>query len=177
MRAETLLRELDVILDLRPAAKAAMIAEAQRAAGWKMLRSIPFLGPVRVSQLLAIMITPFRFRTKRQLWPYAGLSVVTRSSSDRGFVDGKLRRRKRAPLTRGLNRNHHPVLKEVFKGAATAATTRPGPLKDSYEASVARGVDEDMAKVTLARRIASIALRLWKRGELWDPNKVRQATT
>jgi hypothetical protein len=26
-----------------------------------------------------------------------------------------------------------------------------------------------LAKVTLARKIASIALRLWKKGELWDP--------
>lgn len=177
LRAETLLRELDVILELRPGAKAAMMAEGRRQPGWKILSSIPFFGPVRVSQVLAIMATPFRFRTKRQLWPYAGLAVVTRSSADQAFVDGKLCRRKRAPLTRGLNTNHHPVLKAVFKGAATAATARPGPLKDSYDASVARGVDAEMAKVTLARRIASITLRLWKKGELWDPSKVMQATT
>ena len=48
--------------------------------------------------LLAIIATPYRFRGKRQLWPYAGLAVVTRSSSEQEFVEGKLRRRKRAPL-------------------------------------------------------------------------------
>ena len=32
------------------------------------------------------------------------------------------RRRRRRPLTRGLNRNHNRVLKNVFKGAANAAT-------------------------------------------------------
>ena len=104
MRAEALFTELDVLQELRPKAKAAMIAEARRQPGWKVLRSIPFLGPVRVAEILAIMATPWRFRTKRQAWPYVGLAVVTRSSADQEFADGKLRRRRRAPLTRGLNR-------------------------------------------------------------------------
>ena len=65
MRAASLLPQLDVLLELRPKAKAAMIAAARRQPGWKILRSIPFLGPVRVAEILAIMRTPFRFRTKR----------------------------------------------------------------------------------------------------------------
>jgi hypothetical protein len=123
------------------------------------------------------MATPFRFRTKRQLWPYVGLAVVTRSTSDREIVDGHLRRRKRAPLTRGLNRNHNPILKNVFKGAANAASATEGPLKALYDRCVAGGVHEDMAKLTLARKIASIVLHLWKKGELWDPTKLTVQTT
>ncbi len=177
MRAESLLRQLDSLLELRPKAKAAMIAEARRQTGWKTLRSMPFFGPVRVALLLAIIATPFRFRTKRQLWPYIGLAVVTRTTADQEFIDGKLRRRRRAPLTRGLNRNHNPALKNVFKGAANAAAAKPGPLKDFYDACVRRGVREELAKVTLARKISSIALRLWKKGELWDPDKLTMQTT
>lgn len=176
MRAASLLWQLDGLLELRPKAKADMIAEARRQTGWKVLRSIPFFGPVRVALLLTIVATPFRFRTKRQLWPYAGLAVVTRSSADQEFAGGKLRRRRRAPLTRGLNRNHNPALKNVFKGAANAAAATPGPLKDFYDACVGRGVREELAKVTLARKISSIALRLWKKGELWDPAKLTMQT-
>jgi hypothetical protein len=174
-RAASLLTQLDTLLDLRAKARAAMIAEARRQPGWKILRTVPFFGPVRVSLILAIIATPFRFRGKRRLWPYAGLGVVTRTSSEREFIDGKLRRRKRAPLTRGLNRNHNPVLKNVFKGAANAAAAKPGPLKDSYDRCVAGGVDKKMAKLTLARKLASIVLRLWKKGERWDPTKLTQA--
>jgi transposase len=177
VRAAALLTQLDLLLELRPKAKAAMIAAARRLPGWKILRSIPFLGPVRVAQILAIMRTPHRFRTKRNLWPYAGLAVVTRSSADQEFKDGKLRRRKRAPLTRGLNRNHNPILKSVFKGAATSAIAKPGPLRELYEAMLARGMKEDLAKVTLARKIAAVVLRLWKRGELWDPKKLTMQVT
>jgi hypothetical protein len=76
-----------------------------------------------------------------------------------------------------LNRNHNRVLKNLFKGAATAAAHKDGPLQDLYKQSVARGVDPDMALLTLARKISSVALRLWKKGELWDPAKLtRQAT-
>ena len=71
--------------------------------------------------ILAILRTLFRFRTKRNLWPYAGLAVITRSSAEQELKDGKLRRKRKAPLTRGLNRNHHPILKSILKGAATSA--------------------------------------------------------
>ena len=177
VRAESLFKQLDLLRELRPKAKRAMIAEARKQSGWKPLRSIPFLGEVRTAQLMAILATPHRFRTKRNIWPYAGLAVVTRSSADQEFAGGKLRRRNRPPQTRGLNRNHNPMLKSIFKGAATSAAAKPGPLKDIYDACVARGTKPDMARVTLARKIASIALRLWKKGELWDPTKLTMQTT
>ena len=177
MRAEALFTELDVLQELRPKAKAAMIAEARRQPGWKILRSVPFLGPVRVAEILAMMATPWRFRTKRQAWPYVGLAVVTRSSADQEFADGNLRRRKRAPLTRGLNRNHHPLLKSVFKGAANAAAAVDGPFKEFYRACVDRGVREEMAKLTLARKIVAIVLRLWKNGEVFDATKLKMQAT
>lgn len=177
IRAASLLTQLDMLLELRPKAKAAMIAAARRQPGWKSLSSIPFLGPVRVALILAIVRTPFRFRTKRNIWPYAGLAVVRRSSADHEFKDGRLQRSKKTPLTRGLNRNHNPLLKSVFKGAAAAAAAKPGPLRDYYEASLARGVKDDLAMVTLARKIAAVALRLWKKGELWDPKKLTMQAT
>jgi hypothetical protein len=130
-----------------------------------------------VAFLLAIVATPFRFRRKRQLWPYVGLAVVTRTSSENEIVEGKLRRRKRAPLTRGLNRNHNRVLKNVFKGAANAAAAKAGPLKEAYDCCVAGGVREEMAKLTLARKIASVVLRLWKKGELWDSKRLTMQAT
>ena len=176
-RAETLYAELDTLRELRPTAKTAMVSEARRDPAWQILRSIPFLGPVRVSQLLATMQTPWRFRTKRNLWAYAGLAVVTRSSADHEFIAGRAVRRRRAPLTRGLNRNHNRVLKEVFKSAATAAISRPGSLQNFYHAMLSRGMAEPLARVTLARKIAAVTLRLWKRGERFDSERLTEQST
>jgi transposase len=171
-RAETLGAELDLLRALRREAKTAMLAVARKDPAYELLRTIPFLGPVRVAQLLATIQTPWRFRTKRNLWAYAGLAVVTHSSGDYAFVEGRPVRRRRQPMTRGLSKNHNRVLKNVFKGAANAAATRPGPLKDFYDAMVARGMREELARVTLARKIAAVVLRLWKKGEPYDATKL-----
>jgi transposase len=171
-RAEVLYAQIDGLRELRPKAKAAMIAEARKDPAWPVLRSIPCLGPVRVALLLATMKTPWRFRTKRNLWAYAGLAVVTQSSADHEFLHGRAVRRRRKPLTRGLNQNHNRILKSVFKSAATTAIARPGPLQDLYRGMIARGMREDMARVTLARKFAALTLRLWKKGEPYDPDKL-----
>jgi len=171
-RADTLGAELDLLRELRREAKAAMLAAARKDPAYPLLCSIPFLGPVRVAQLLATMQTPWRFRTKRNLWAYAGLAVVTHSSGDYTIVEGRPVRRRRQPMTRGLNKNHNRVLKNVFKGAANAAVARPGPLKDFYDAMLARGMREELARVTLARKLAAVVLRLWKKGEPYDARKL-----
>ena len=63
-RAATVYAELDVLRTLRPPAKTALIAEAQRDPAWGVLRTIPFLGPVPVALLLATLQTPWRFRSR-----------------------------------------------------------------------------------------------------------------
>lgn len=171
-RAEALYAELAVLQTLRPKAKGALLAEAKRDPAWRVLRTIPFLGPVRVALLLATMQTPWRFRTKRNLWAYAGLAVVTRTSAEYALHGGRPVRRRRSPMTRGLNRNHSRVLKDVLKGAATAATARPGALQDLYHGMLTRGMREELARVTLTRKLAALTLRLWKTGELYDPDKL-----
>ena len=177
LRGEMLYAELDVLRALRPRAKAAMVAEARRDPAWSVLRAIPFIGPVRVALLLATMQTPWRFRTKRNLWAYAGLAVVTHTSAEHEFVGGRAVRRRRAPLTRGLNPNHNRVLKDVFKGAALAAVGRPGPLQDYYRDRLARGMRPELARVTLARKLAALTLRLWKHKERYDPAQLTMQAT
>lgn len=175
-RAEALYAELEVLHALRAKAKAALLTAARRHAAWPVLRAIPLLGPIRVALLLAFLQTPWRFRTKRQLWAYAGLAVTTRSTAEYALEGRTALRRRRAPLTRGLNRNHHRLVKAIFKSAATAATVRPGALQDFYHRLVAGGLREELARVTLSRKLAAVTLRVWKTGEAYDPAKLtRQA--
>jgi hypothetical protein len=71
-------------------------------------------------------------------------------------------------LTRGLNRNHNRILKDVLKDAATAATARPGPLQDWYRRVLVAEVRADLARVTLARKTRGNHARFWKKGERVD---------
>jgi len=75
-------------------------------------------------------------------------------------------------MTRGLNRNHNHVVKEVLKGAATVAAVRAGEFRDFYQALLARGMREELARVTLTRKLAALTLRLWKAGERYDARKL-----
>ncbi len=45
-------------------------------------------------------------------------------------------------------------------------------MKDFYDAMVARGMREELARVTLARKLAAVTLRLWKKGEPYDASKL-----
>ncbi|MBI1723323.1 MAG: hypothetical protein HYR48_05385 [Gemmatimonadetes bacterium] len=56
----------------------------------------------------------------------------------------------------------------------TAATAQPGPLQDWYQGRLARGMREEFARVTLTRKLAAITLRLWKKGERYDPTQLTQ---
>jgi hypothetical protein len=57
-RAEALYAELDVLRALRPKARAALIREARRDPAWKLLCSIPFVGPVRTTTHRVLPIIP-----------------------------------------------------------------------------------------------------------------------
>ena len=73
---------------------------------------------------------------------------------------------------RGLNRNHNPELKNLFKSTALSASLRPGPWQKCYQRMLARGIKPAMAQLTLARKIAAVVLTLWKKGESFDPDKL-----
>ncbi len=175
-RAGYLYEELAVLRPLRQKVKLEMLRAARRQAAYNWLLSVPRLGPVSVAQLLAVVGSPHRFRSKRQFWTYVGLAVVTRTSADQEVVNGVLRRSRRPLATRGLNRNHNHLLKRVFKTAATSAC-HSRPFAAAYEARVQRGIDPALARLTTARQMAAITLSVWKRGELFQAERMKLTAT
>jgi transposase len=89
---------------------------------------------------VALIQTPHRFRTKRQLGTYSGLGLETRDSGEYRYIKGQLRRRKKQVSVRGLNKDNNHDLKGLFKAAATRASVQPGPFQDFYQRSLAKGI-------------------------------------
>jgi transposase len=176
VRAEHLYQQLDGLQPLRLEARGELLRESHKHAAVKQLRQIPSIGPIRTALLVALLQTPHRFRTKRQLWAYSGFAVETHDSGEYRYVRGKLQRNRERITVRGLNDNHNPDLKNLFKGAAISASTRPGPLRDFYVTRVETGMRPTMARLIRARKIAAITLAMWKKGVGFDPqNLPRQA--
>jgi transposase len=175
-RAELYYEQLDALVLLRKQARQELLAEGKKHKAWNLLRSIPALGPIRVAVLMAIVQTPHRFRTKRGLWKYSGFGVVTQSSADHRYVNGQLERSKKPALVRGLDPAHNHQLKDLFKSAAIQASTRKGPFREFYEALVAKGMRPEMARLTLARKIAVIAFTVWKKGVAFNEKYLKPQT-
>jgi transposase len=173
-RAELYYQQLDALRLVRQQVRKELLAEARKHRATKLLRQIPGIGPLRAAHLVAVMQTPHRFRTKRHLWTYSGLGLETHDSAQYHVVEGQLQRSKKPLTLRGLNDNHNHDLKDIFKGAAMRASTAAGPLRDFYEALLAKGRKPTMARLTLARKIAAITLIVWKKEVRFDANYLKQ---
>jgi transposase len=172
-RAELYYQQLDGLQTLRQEVRRELLAESRKHSAVNLLRQIPSIGPIRAALLIALIQTPHRFRTKRQLWAYSGLALQTYTSGEYRFVEGQLRRSKKLLGIGGLNTNHNHDLKNIFKGAAIRAAAAPGPFQEFYAALVARGMKPPMARLTLARKIASITLIIWKKGVHFDAQHLK----
>ena len=170
-RAAWLYEQLDQVRKLRKQAKAGMLAESRHHRAITLLRSIPQPGPIRSAQIVATADTPHRFRTKRQFWSYSGLAVVTHTSAEYEFRAGRVERRSKPVATRGLNRNCNRRLKSVFVSAAVAGG-RSDPWSEYLESLQQKGLRPEMARLTLARKIATVAVTIWKKGETLDSKKL-----
>jgi transposase len=175
--ATRLYEQYDFLIELKAKAEAELIRESRKHAIAPVLKTAPGFGPIRVARLLPIVVTPHRFRTKQQFWSYCGLGIVMRSSSDWVQSPDGDWIRARVQQTRGLNRQHNPVLKDIFKGAATTViTSQPDePMHGDYQRLLQAGTKPNLAKLTLARKIAATVLRMWKNGEEYRPQKYRSS--
>ena len=172
-RAEHLYLQLDMLQHVRQQARREFLAESRKHTITAKLRQIPSLGPIRSALAVALIQTPHRFRSKRQLWKYSGLALETRITGEYVYVHGERRRSKKQLSIRGLNKDHNHDLKDLFKAAATRASVKPGPFQDFYQRSLAKGIKPTMVRLTLARKIAAITLTLWKKGENFDVEKLK----
>jgi transposase len=175
-RAEFYYQQLDALRLLRLQVRKDLLTESRKHKAWKQLCEIPSIGPIRAAVLLGILQTPHRFRTKRQLWTYSGLGIEVHSSADHQVCKGQLQRKKKPVEVRGLNRNCNHDLKNVFKGAAVVASSKSGPFEEFYAALLAKGMRPEMARLTLARKIATIVLIVWKTGVCFDAQRLKPQT-
>jgi transposase len=165
-------------VSLKAKAKQAMLAEAKHHRAWHLVKSCPGLGPVRAAELVPVVITPYRFQRRSRFWSYCGLGIEMRSSSD--WIRAPDGRWVNAPIrqTRGLNPDFNRTLKKILKAAATSVIRRASeqePLYEHYLRLLDGGTKPNLAKLTLARRIAAITLAVWRTGEAYDPRRL-QAT-
>ena len=161
-------------MGLKARAEKALLKEAHKHREWQLVKTCPGLGPIRAAELLPVVITPYRFRSRSGFWAYCGLGIVMRSSSDWVRAPSGEWVKTAVQRTRGLNQNFNHTLKRIFKGAATTVIGRAedDPVYHHYERLLDGGTKPNLAKLRLARQIAAIMLAVWRSGEAHDPKRL-----
>src|SRR6185436_3370074 len=117
---------------------------------------IPGIGWIRAMTLYAYLDTPWRFKSKRNLWKYMGIGL-SREHSGKGHT--------RVSVDQGANH----VLKGVIIGAAeTVIMHKSGELYGRYEHWCAEGSSYKNARRNVARDIATTLWAMWKNGGEFD---------
>ena len=171
--AARLYEQIDFLAHLKQEIEHDLVRASRKHPITQTLQTIPGLGPIRVARLVPIVVTPYRFRTRQQFWSYCGLGIVTRTSSDWVRTPDQRWIRAEVQQTRGLNRQHNHVLKDIFKGAATSVLIHHphDPLYLDYQRLLESGTKPNLGRVTLARKIASTALAIWKKEEPYQAQR------
>src|SRR5260370_927966 len=91
-------------------------------------------------------------------------------------VNGQLHRSKKKQSIHGLNSNHNHDLKNIFKGASAVAAVKSGPFQRFYAAQISKGIRPEIARLSLARKIAAIILTVWKKGASFDASYLNPQT-
>lgn len=120
----------------------------------RLVASVPGIGPIRANQIVAVIVTPYRFAKKYKLFSYSMLTVHPRTS------DGKKYGKKRA-----LGQS---ILKEVFKSATYSVLRSDNAFRRKYDDMRAGGSDDQAAKNAVAKKIAATVLGVWKSGKKYN---------
>jgi transposase len=165
----SLSRILEVLSEARKDALREMVRLARKHKCYEALRTVPGVGPVFCATLLAIIGDPERFRTRRQLWAYGGLSILTHETGEYRLRDGVIEKKRSQSRTRGLTRAFNRPLKCIFKQAAL--TLSRTAWKEYYEHLLSRSSNKNNAQLTLARKFAAVVLQVMKKREAYDVAK------
>ena len=169
--ARAYIRQLEVADELVTSARALLLTAAAANPAFALMQTIPQVGEIRAATLVGIIGTAARFGARRHFWSYGGLGVIQRVSSEHRVQNGQVVRESR---TRGVRRSKagQPLLRKVLSDIALHASVGRGALRTLFEEHVARGKRPAVARLALARKIASVVIAVWRSGEPYNASLI-----
>ena len=150
----TLFEQIDLLEEQKRGYVERFEANGKKYKEIKRLMTIPGIGPVRSNQIVAIMVTPFRFPDKYNFFSYAKLTKHNRMSD--GTQYGK------------RSGSGQPLLKEVFKMSVFGAMKSNTAFRRKYDEMRTAGSDDRAARNAVAKKIAATVLAIWKTGKNYN---------
>lgn len=152
--AKNLYEPLNKLIKIKESYKKEFKKNSKKYTIIKLLSSIPGFDVIRSHIVASLIVSPERFKTKHKFWAYSML-VKYIDKSD-GIVYAK-----RAIYGRR-------ELKNVFYGAAESVIMGNSNLRKYYDKLRSKGLEHRSAKISIARKIASISLFIMKNKIKYD---------
>lgn len=115
------------------------------------IKSIPGLGVIQASKIVAIVVSPYRFKNKYKFHAYSGLVKHPRRSGDQAY---------------GMKKIHgNSTLKGVYRMAGKTVLQGTSGLRKAYDRLLVKGMSHEVAYNAICRKIASLSLSVWKKQE------------
>ena len=126
----------------------------------RLLTSVPGIGVIRANQIVALVVSPYRFPTKYYFFAYCMLVGHIQNS------DGMVYGRKRP--------HGQSELKGIFKSSRLDVLKGSSALRLKYDLMLNNGSTQKAAFNALGRCIASTVLGVWKSGKKYDDRKLER---
>ena len=148
---------MDHTAAMKQDAEKAMIALGRNYPEIKEFKKMPGIATVNAHTFDAYIQTPHRFARRNRLWKYCRLGVTDRSS------DGKPLGYKR------LDKSGIGELKALSHRAFMVAMKSDNEVKRFYLQSLQRTHNHKHARLNTQRKILSVMLSIWKKGQPYRP--------
>ena len=155
--AESLFKQIEDLTEQKKKFKNCFLEYKNKNITIKNLTTIPGIDIIRSMAIASIVSNPYRFKNKHKFWSYCMLV------KHKCISDGVVYRTK--------TRYGRMELKNVFMGAADSNLRAKSGLKRQYDELCSRGLDRRKARKAIARKLASIALSIMKKGGKYDDKR------
>lgn len=156
----SLYRELDLLRRERYGVRRTVKGMARQLKVIDRLQSAPGAGPITARTVVAWVVDPGRFRSRKALSSYAGLGL------GQGWTNWKPTGPAKA------SKRGQRELKRVLFLAANAAVKGKNALARRYQARRDAGWEHSKAIRDTARTLLYTLVKMWKTGEDYDDNRV-----
>ena len=131
-----------------------MNRQAKKYPEIRLLKTIPGIGTIQASKIVSTVVTPERFANKYKFFSYCGLVNHKRESGGKCYGQSQAQ--------------GNGTLKSVFKMAGWTVLRGTSSLRRDYDRMLTKGITNQNAHNAVCRKIAAIALAVWRKKEKYD---------
>lgn len=158
-RTSDCLTVVDLLEEMKSGIRNKMSQAARKAdrSSYRILRSVPGVGPVVATGYMAIIVTPERFSRKNKLWSYAGFGNTQHESGETVSTEGTSNEGNKV-LKWVVTQHYQAAIRTSWEGSPCRFARKSSQLQQ-------KGLDQKARRRSICRTLLSVVRGVWRKGE------------